>query len=705
MNIDLFKKIYSVHILGSLFLIFLSGASPITAQNFLHSNFTQEELIISINNIAIDGELTLRDLVADFPYPILSTISVVDTQANVIIGLADTLRWLGPNDIAEIGLRISEIWQPLLEYHQENPSIPGEPDLTNQSPSPIFTEVRKSELLPTSTMLVMDVSSSMQDELEDAKVGARLYIELLRSVDRGGLVQFSGNVVKYLAMTNDTTLLIEAINDATMSLGTAIYDATMAAIEGIKLESGRRGIILYTDGQDNSSDITSEAVIERARNYNLPIYTIALGNKTHEAVLRQIADQTGGIFFKAATAEAMKIIYTKLSLLMQNYYVMAHASPDTASNNTWRTVDITVNIPSQKGRGMGQYFVSGFHRPSAPELAVNLSAHTDTTVVVSGDTIHAIQPGEIYTYIITIKNLGSSQADSVKLVQLLPDSVHSIVASISPQISDRDSLVWFIHELKPNGEVSISVSVQLAEELPRELTELISQVKLFTAYDPVLTNNFDTETVKVLFQEPPQDWQAFIEATPPIVEVGDKVTVKVQVSGPIDFWDLWVYFPDDQIDSTYADEFIASTQLTPHIWFEVEPKVTITQMSAQSKQRQIIFELRAIDAFGNFKHASTSVTLQSEADLNVDRNIFIPDQENNLGINFRLGSDSEARLEIYDITGTKITKLTEALFKSGWNTYYWNGLTEEGQKIGSGFYIITLRANGYYAWKKLMIVR
>ncbi|HEX9971008.1 MAG TPA: FlgD immunoglobulin-like domain containing protein, partial [bacterium] len=76
-----------------------------------------------------------------------------------------------------------------------------------------------------------------------------------------------------------------------------------------------------------------------------------------------------------------------------------------------------------------------------------------------------------------------------------------------------------------------------------------------------------------------------------------------------------------------------------------------------------------------------------------------------LPIKFKISSDRLVRLEIYDITGTRISRLTESQFNAGWNTYRWDGLTENGQKIGSGFYILTIHSGEYSAWKKLIIVR
>jgi len=553
----------------AVIFIFMMGYTPL-ALNGQNPNtiLAHNDLIISVNNIAIHGEIRLRGLDANFPYPILSTISVVDSLGDIVPGLADTLRWLDPTDIAENGLPITQIWEPILEYHEENRLFPPNPNLYDQKPLPLITEVRWTEPLPTSTMLVMDVSTSMTEEIDDAKEGACLYINLMRPVDRGGVVEFSSTVAVYQEMTGDTALLKQTINDADLSAGTAIYDALIAAIDGIKSEVGRRGIIVYTDGQDNNSSFTPEAVIDSARTYNLPIYTIALGNETQENILKQIADSTSGIFFKAATAEEMKIIYGKLSVLMQNYYVMAHASPDPFFNKTWRLVDITVNLPGWDGQGIGRYFVGGPPPSLNTDLAVDLESITDTTIAVAGDSFNAVYPGDNFQYLIKMKNFGPNLADTVKLVHMLPDSVQFINASLPPEFVAFDSLGWTLSGIVPQGEVNISVNVKLAANVSRTLTDLVSEAKISAQNDTLAANNVSIDTIKVLFPEIPRNYDLSLSQTAitdTIIELaGDSVqavllgddyaySLKIKNTGPATAYDftLWDVFPDSVTLSTF----------------------------------------------------------------------------------------------------------------------------------------------------------
>ncbi|MGP8330397.1 MAG: VWA domain-containing protein [Methanosarcinaceae archaeon] len=191
-----FKGISRTHRLSWCLFVIIFGLylAPLTAQ---------DKLIIKVTNIDTRGDLSLRGLTSNFPFPILTTISVIDSQSNYIPGLADSLKWLRVNDLAENGQLISDIWRSLIENHRDNPGYPADQDIYNQFASPLFTEIRSSASEATNTMLVLDVSTSMDEEFENAKEAARTYVNLMRDTDQAGIVLFSGSVVKFVEMTYD----------------------------------------------------------------------------------------------------------------------------------------------------------------------------------------------------------------------------------------------------------------------------------------------------------------------------------------------------------------------------------------------------------------------------------------------------------------------------------------------------------------------
>ena len=280
-------------------------------------NIAPDSINVTIGGIYTNGQTVLRDSAVGFPHPILTTISVVDENGMPVSGLADTTKWLGPTDIANLGARISDIWTPILEYHRDNRSLPPDPNLYHQTPAPVFTEVVESTRLPTSTMLIMDASGSMNRgggvAMEDAKTGARTFVDLMRWIDRAGVIVFADTIKQFRRITNDKDSLIAIIDQAEARGRTALYDAIMSGIRETKFERGRRSIVVYTDGIDNQSTHTHETVIDSATAYQIPVYTIALGDSTREEELQLVAAKTGGLFFKAATAKEMITIFQRIS--------------------------------------------------------------------------------------------------------------------------------------------------------------------------------------------------------------------------------------------------------------------------------------------------------------------------------------------------------------------------------------------------------
>ena len=214
----------------------------------------------------------------------------------------------------------------------------------------------------------------------------------------------------------------------------------------------------------------------------------------------------------------------------------------------------------------------------------------------------------------------------------------------------------------------------------------------------------DEATVYITIESPPVP-MPYIEAVPTLVTVGNPVQVQVSVDNPVAAWDLWVYLADGQIDSSYGDAFVQKTVLVPDKWYQIDPDYKPLHLTTTGKQEIIKFEIRILDEYGNSAKAETGVMIHEANDLSLDRNTYEPDVQDPLQIKFRLNSSRTARLDLYDIAGRHISMLTEEVFPSGWTTYYWNGLTNDGVKVGSGVYIVTLLSDDYKDWKKFMIVR
>jgi Ca-activated chloride channel family protein len=191
-------------------------------------------------------------------------------------------------------------------------------------------------------LMSLDISSSMlaQDlnpnRLEAAKDVAASFING-RPTDNIGLVVFSGESFTQCPLTTDHAVLLNLLKDVRCGMiedGTAIGHGLATSVIRLKDSDAKsKVVILLTDGTNNRGEIAPVTAAEIAKTYGIRVYTVAVGTMgeapvpvptptgTHiimqkveidEKTLTQIAQITGGLYFRATNTKALKEIYQEI---------------------------------------------------------------------------------------------------------------------------------------------------------------------------------------------------------------------------------------------------------------------------------------------------------------------------------------------------------------------------------------------------------
>ena len=195
-------------------------------------------------------------------------------------------------------------------------------------------------------MLAMDVSTSMlskdfePNRLEASKKVAKDFIAN-RPYDRIGLVIFSGEAFTFSPITTDHSILedfIDQIQAGILKDGTAIGNGLAAAVNRLKDSKAKsKIIILLTDGVNNSGYISPVTAMEMAKDFGIKVYTIGIGSngiarspignqfgqmicgnvrvEIDEKLLTKIANETGGMYFRAQNKNELEKIYDYIDKL------------------------------------------------------------------------------------------------------------------------------------------------------------------------------------------------------------------------------------------------------------------------------------------------------------------------------------------------------------------------------------------------------
>jgi VWFA-related protein len=210
------------------------------------------------------------------------------------------------------------------------------------------------EIGPLTTMLVMDVSGSMNHagKLESAKDAARAYVDQSRPQDYVGLLAFNTQTDYVQPLTSDHQKLSDAIESLKADEDTAMYDALVVAMELLEAIQGRVAVIALTDGLDNRSKISPQEVIQMIGPEGLSISTIGLGEPTHstsalsglnEPALKAFSEQAGGMYGYANDAESLQALYKLYGRALQSEYVIAYTSPSQLRDGVNRALTVMVS--------------------------------------------------------------------------------------------------------------------------------------------------------------------------------------------------------------------------------------------------------------------------------------------------------------------------------------------------------------------------
>lgn len=214
---------------------------------------------------------------------------------------------------------------------------------------------------PVTTLLVIDRSGSMDEagKLRGAQEAARAFVGQMRPGDRTALLPFSSAPDAPSGFGGTRAALLDAVDALDADGGTAVYDSVIAAAEALRGESGRRAILLLTDGQDCRDDpecpdeygsrSSADQAIAAAQETGLPVIAIGLGDHgaygsagIDEDVLQLIAGETGGEYIYAPDAARLADVYRGLSAGIQSEYALTYRSPRPFYDGTRRDIAVSV---------------------------------------------------------------------------------------------------------------------------------------------------------------------------------------------------------------------------------------------------------------------------------------------------------------------------------------------------------------------------
>jgi Ca-activated chloride channel family protein len=235
-------------------------------------------------------------------------------------------------------------------------------------------KVFRREDVPISLGMIVDNSGSMRDKRQRVEASALALVKASNPQDEVFIVNFNDEAFLDVPFTSDMKKMEEGIARIDSRGGTAMRDAISGAIDEMKAHAkkDKKVLLVITDGNDNTSTISLEKLVQKANDSDVPIgiYSIGLLNeeekreaKKAERALNALTKSSGGMSYYPKLATEVNAIALKVAHEIRNQYILAYTPSNTALDGTFRQIRVEV----QGNRGLQVRTRTGYY--ATPEGA------------------------------------------------------------------------------------------------------------------------------------------------------------------------------------------------------------------------------------------------------------------------------------------------------------------------------------------------
>ena len=264
-----------------------------------------------------------------YPDSIRLYVRVFDREKNLVTNLAPPY-YTGTSDYRTIWSGLSE----QLGNHSEAIT-----DFT-------VREFSDRDGIPYELALVLDYSGSMSSSMSQIEEAARAFVRLKRPQDRITIVKFGREPKLAVGASSSEAELLAQLNDgpgASYGYYSSMYSAAQMGGRVIAEAppSNPRAVVVFTDGEDNSSKATAKDVFDSSKSRNTPIFAVGFGAMNRE-VLSDLTKYTGGRLYQTYTPDELRMAFEDIYRNLRNYYVISYKPPRAPGKHV---VTVSMNPP------------------------------------------------------------------------------------------------------------------------------------------------------------------------------------------------------------------------------------------------------------------------------------------------------------------------------------------------------------------------
>jgi VWFA-related protein len=201
--------------------------------------------------------------------------------------------------------------------------------------------------VPLDLVVALDISGSLTPALPKLKQAAKDFVGAVSSKDRVSVLGFNDSIFTLARGATDPAARVQGIDQLAAWGATAMYDVIITAVDTLGQGSGRKALIVFTDGEDEGSHASLDDVRQRLQTSDVTLYMIAQGRGTSleplKKVMRTLSEPTGGRALFTDKIEQLHETFAELLDELSNQYLLGYAPTNTTRDNTLRHIKVQVD--------------------------------------------------------------------------------------------------------------------------------------------------------------------------------------------------------------------------------------------------------------------------------------------------------------------------------------------------------------------------
>jgi len=210
----------------------------------------------------------------------------------------------------------------------------------------------RREDVPVSMGIIVDNSGSMNGKRSRVAAAALELVKQSNPDDEVFIVNFNDDTHIDQVLTNDVKKLQAALARMESRGGTAMRDALSTSIDYVKRngKKDKKVLVVITDGNDNSSNISLEQVLRKSRDSEVLIYAIGLLSEEEardaraaKKALKTLTEAAGGMDYYPKNLSDVQEITPRVAREIRNQYILGYTSSNQTLDGSFRQIKVTVN--------------------------------------------------------------------------------------------------------------------------------------------------------------------------------------------------------------------------------------------------------------------------------------------------------------------------------------------------------------------------